>query len=73
MSDKLIDMAIECANSMYGKLEDLNDVLNELIEDDTIDMNDRLALLECLMALNEPEFLDELIARLGCIKYRDNN
>ena len=67
LSEKLVQMAIECANHMYGNLEDLNDILNELIEDENINENERLALLECLNVLNKPEFLDELVARLGCI------
>ena len=35
--------------------------------DENIDIYDRDALYECLLALNEVELLDEIVARLGCI------
>jgi hypothetical protein len=52
---------------MYGYLEDLREILFELTNDENIDIYDRSALYECLLALNEVELLDEIVARLGCI------
>ncbi len=68
----LAEAAIEISNKMYGHLEDLRDILDELMEDTDLDFNDRYALLECKEALNEPELLDELVARLGCLLYNDD-
>jgi hypothetical protein len=65
---RIVQQAIICANRMYGYLEDLNDVLSELTDDDNLTYDEQIALEECRAALNEPELLDELIARLGCIK-----
>lgn len=64
---KLKYMAINLANKMYGYIEDLNDILSELSNDPCIDDYTRRAIVECYLTLPEPEFLDELIARLGCI------
>ncbi len=60
-------IAIKLANEMYGHLEDLKEALSEMTMDNCLDDYTRIALLECYMALPEPELLDELIARLGCI------
>ena len=60
-------IAIKLANEMYGHLEDLKEVLSEMAQDNGLDDYTRISLLECYMALPEPELLDELIARLGCI------
>ncbi len=60
-------IAISTANKMYGYLEDLKDILSELTIANDLSDSTRLALLECYIALPEPELLDELVARLGCI------
>ena len=60
-------IAIKLANEMYGHLEDLKEVLSEMTQDNSLDDYTKISLLECYMALPEPELLDELIARLGCI------
>ena len=64
---KLIREAINSANKMYGHLEDLHDILFELVNDESIDFNERYELEECRQCLNDVELLDEIIARLGCI------
>lgn len=64
---RLVQEAKICSNRMYGYLEDLRDILFELTNDENIDIYDRSALYECLLALNEVELLDEIVARLGCI------
>lgn len=64
---RLVQEAKICSNRMYGYLEDLRDILFELTNDESIDINERYALYECLQALNEVELLDEIVARLGCI------
>ena len=64
---RLVQEAKICANRMYGYLEDLREILFELTNDESIDINERYALYECLQALNEVELLDEIVARLGCI------
>ena len=64
---RLVQEAKICANRMYGYLEDLRDILFELTNDESVDINERYALYECLQALNEVELLDEIVARLGCI------
>ena len=63
----LINESKRTANKLYGYLEDLRDLLFELTNDENIDIYDRNALYECLLALNEVELLDEIVARLGCI------
>lgn len=63
----LINESKRTANTLYGYLEDLRDLLFELTNDENIDIYDRNALYECLQALNEVELLDEIVARLGCI------
>lgn len=63
----LINESKRTANKLYGYLEDLRDLLFELTNDENIDIYDRSALYECLLALNEVELLDEIVARLGCI------
>ena len=60
-------IVIKLANEMYGHLEDLKEALAEMTQDNCLDDYTRISLLECYMALPEPELLDELIARLGCI------
>ena len=64
---RLVQEAKICANRMYGYLEDLREILLELSNDDDLNIYDRVALDDCLHALNEVELLDEIIARLGCI------
>lgn len=64
---RLVQEAKICSNRMYGYLEDLREILFELTNDENIDIYDRSALYECLLALNEVELLDEIVARLGCI------
>ena len=64
---RLVQEAKICSNRMYGYLEDLREILFELTYDENIDIYDRCALYECLLALNEVELLDEIVARLGCI------
>jgi hypothetical protein len=63
----LINESKRVANRMYGDLEYLRDLLLELSNDDDLNIYDRVALDDCLKALNEVELLDEIIARLGCI------
>lgn len=63
----LINESKRVANNMYGNLEYLRDLLLELSKDDDLNIYDRVALDDCLQALNEVELLDEIIARLGCI------
>ncbi len=63
----LINESKRTANKLYGYLEDLRDLLFELTDDKNIDIYNRSALYECLLALNEVELLDEIVARLGCI------
>ncbi len=64
----LVNAVKDVAESMYGYLEELNDLLHELINDPNLDASNRRALVESFLQLNEPELLDEIIARLGCIK-----
>lgn len=64
---RLVREAKICANRMYGYLEDLREILLELSNDDDLNIYDRVALDDCLQALNEVELLDEIVARLGCI------
>ena len=64
---RLVQEAKICANSMYGYLEDLRDILFELTNDESVDINERYALYKCLRALSKVELLDEIVARLGCI------
>lgn len=64
---RLVQEAKICSNRMYGYLEDLREILFELTNDENIDIYNRSALYECLLALNEVELLDEIVARLGCI------
>lgn len=71
MNNKLIKCAIQTANKMYGCLEDLREILLELSNDDDLNIYDRVALDDCLQALNEVELLDEIVARLGCIDIDD--
>ena len=66
MNNKLIMCAIQTANKMYGQLEDLHELLEEITSDDNMNPYDKKALDECKQALNDVELLDELIARLGC-------
>lgn len=66
-TSQLVKCAINSANKMYGHLEDLRDILSELSNDDNLNIYDRVALDDCLKALNEVELLDEIVARLGCI------
>ena len=66
-SRRLVQEAKISANRMYGYLEDLREILLELSKDDDLNIYDRVALDDCLNALNEVELLDEIIARLGCI------
>lgn len=70
---RLVQEAKICSNRMYGYLEDLRDLLFELTNDENIDIYDRSALYECLLALNEVELLDEIVARLGCINFNDGD
>ena len=65
---RLVQIAKICANRMYGYLEDLNDSLVQLKNDENLDMATRIALGEYHNILNDVELLDEIIARLGCIK-----
>ena len=69
---KLVQEAKICANKMYGSLEDLREILSELSNDDDLNIYDRVALDDCLKALNEVELLDEIVARLGCIDMGDD-
>lgn len=64
---RLVQEAKICSNRMYGYLEDLREILLELSNDDNLNIYDRVALDDCLQALNEVELLDEIVARLGCI------
>ena len=57
---------------MYGYLEDLREILLELSNDEDLNIYDRVALDDCLQALNEVELLDEIVARLGCINIEDD-
>jgi hypothetical protein len=66
-------MAKICANRMYGYLEDLSDGLAQLKNDENLDMTTRMALGEYHNILNDVELLDEIIARLGCIKFNDGD
>ena len=66
-SRRLVQEAKISANKMYGHLEDLREILLELSNDEDLNIYDRVALDDCLNALNEVELLDEIIARLGCI------
>ena len=65
---RLIQIAKTCANRMYGYLEDLSDCLAQLKNDESLDLATRIALGEYHNVLNDVELLDEIIARLGCIK-----
>ena len=69
---RLVQQAKISANRMYGHLEDLREILLELSNDEDLNIYDRVALDDCLQALNEVELLDEIIARLGCIYIDDN-
>lgn len=69
---RLVQEAKICSNRMYGYLEDLRDILFELTNDESININERYALYECFEALNEVELLDEIVARLGCIDIGDD-
>ena len=64
---RLVQQAKISANRMYGYLEDLREILFELSNDEDLNIYDRVALDDCLHALNEVELLDEIVARLGCI------
>lgn len=66
-SRRLVQQAKISANRMYGYLEDLREILLELSNDEDLNIYDRVALDDCLNALNEVELLDEIVARLGCI------
>ena len=66
-SRRLVQEAKISANKMYGHLEDLREILLELSNDEDLNIYDRVALDDCLNALNEVELLDEIVARLGCI------
>lgn len=66
-SRRLVQQAKISANKMYGHLEDLREILLELSNDEDLNIYDRVALDDCLNALNEVELLDEIVARLGCI------
>ena len=68
---RLVQQAKISANRMYGYLEDLREILLELSNDDDLNIYDRVALDDCLQALNEVELLDEIVARLGCIDIDD--
>lgn len=70
---RLVQMAKICANRMYGYLEDLSDSLAQLKNDENLDMATRIALGEYHNILNDVELLDEIIARLGCIKLNDGD
>ena len=72
MKSRLVQQAKISANRMYGYLEDLREILFELSNDEDLNIYDRVALDDCLQALNEVELLDEIIARLGCIYIDDN-
>lgn len=67
MAHKLIETIKKCANNIYGDLEDMYDALEELVADESLDIYTKNALEECLDVLITTEYLDELIARLGCI------
>ena len=67
MKSRLVQQAKISANRMYGYLEDLREILLELSNDEDLNIYDRVALNDCLHALNEVELLDEIVARLGCI------
>ena len=67
MKSRLVQQAKISANRMYGYLEDLREILLELSNDEDLNIYDRVALDDCLHALNEVELLDEIVARLGCI------
>lgn len=69
---RLVQQAKISANRMYGYLEDLREILLELSNDEDLNIYDRVALDDCLQALNEVELLDEIVARLGCIDIDDN-
>ena len=70
---RLVQQAIISANRMYGYLEDLHEILEELTYDENIDLNIREALDEANHLLNDVELLDEIIARLGCIELYDGD
>lgn len=70
---RLVQQAKISANRMYGYLEDLREILLELSNDENLDIYDRVALDDCLKALNEVELLDEIVARLGCIDIEDDD
>lgn len=72
-SRRLVQEAKISANKMYGHLEDLREILLELSNDDDLNIYDRVALDDCLQALNEVELLDEIVARLGCINFNDGD
>ena len=72
MKSRLVQQAKISANRMYGYLEDLREILLELSNDEDLNIYDRVALDDCLQALNEVELLDEIVARLGCIDIDDN-
>ena len=72
-SRRLVQQAKISANKMYGHLEDLREILLELSNDDDLNIYDRVALDDCLQALNEVELLDEIVARLGCINFNDGD
>lgn len=70
---RLVQQAKISANRMYGYLEDLREILFELSNDEDLNIYDRVALDDCLQALNEVELLDEIVARLGCIYTEDDD
>lgn len=70
---RLVQKVKICANRMYGYLEDLSDGLAQLKNDENLDMATRIALGEYHNILNDVELLDEIIARLGCIKFDDGD
>lgn len=67
MIHTLVEVIKRCANNMYGDLEDMYDALEELLDCEDLDIYARKALQECHDILITTEYLDELIARLGCI------
>ena len=69
---RLVQQAKISANRMYGYLEDLREILLELSNYEDLDIHDRVALDDCLKALNEVELLHEIVARLGCIDIEDD-
>lgn len=71
MNKQLIKDTIRHSHKLYVYLEDLKDMLFEITNDETIDLDRRKGLYECLKALNDVELYDEIIARLGCIDLGD--